>query len=199
MKRLFFTSASALFLTAVLIPAAARAAVTIDIIEVGPDLLATTSGSLDLTGLTFDFPVGNTPGIASFDAFVATGGPGTNVEYEGFTGPSTWGSGNFAPASSSSGTYFSVDGSLLALDVPTGYVSGSPISSTATWLGQSFASLGLIPGTYVYATPNDTITVNVGLRVAAVPEPATWAMMLVGFFGMALAIRRGRRRHLVSA
>jgi hypothetical protein len=34
------------------------------------------------------------------------------------------------------------------------------------------------------------------VSVSAVPEPATWAMMLLGFFGMAFAIRSNRRSTL---
>ncbi len=38
------------------------------------------------------------------------------------------------------------------------------------------------------------------INVAAVPEPATWAMMLVGFGGMGLAMRRSnKRKHNVLA
>ena len=36
----------------------------------------------------------------------------------------------------------------------------------------------------------DTVTVH--LTIAGVPEPATWAMMLVGFFGLGSALRRRR-------
>lgn len=32
--------------------------------------------------------------------------------------------------------------------------------------------------------------------VGAVPEPATWALMLFGFGGMGVALRRGRRNHV---
>jgi len=39
---------------------------------------------------------------------------------------------------------------------------------------------------------------SVVLTVQAVPEPATWAMLLLGFFGLGAAIR-GRRRVLATA
>jgi hypothetical protein len=49
-----------------------------------------------------------------------------------------------------------------------------------TFVNANFTSLGLTPGAYVYTLgrSTDTLTVQIG---NAVPEPATWAMMLVGF------------------
>jgi hypothetical protein len=35
---------------------------------------------------------------------------------------------------------------------------------------------------------------SITLGSIAVPEPGTWALMLLGFGGMGLALRRGRRR-----
>lgn len=37
-------------------------------------------------------------------------------------------------------------------------------------------------------------SITLGSVPAPVPEPATWALMLLGFGGMGLALRRGRRR-----
>src|SRR5205085_7185414 len=36
------------------------------------------------------------------------------------------------------------------LIVPTGYVSGTALSDTATYSGRTFATLGVTPGTYVW-------------------------------------------------
>lgn len=38
-----------------------------------------------------------------------------------------------------------------------------------------------------------------GSGIAAVPEPATWAMLILGFFGVGVAVRRRRRRQLPCA
>jgi hypothetical protein len=72
--------------------------------------------------------------------------------------------------------------------VPEGYTSGVPISSFMSLAGQTIAGMSLIPGSYTFDLPNDTITLEIG-----VPEPATWAMMLLGFAGLGLAgYRRAR-------
>lgn len=59
-------------------------------------------------------------------------------------------------------------------------------------------------GTYsgiatINGTTNYTTGISGTLNVAAVPEPATWAMMLVGFGGMGLALRRKRVPTLAHA
>ena len=46
--------------------------------------------------------------------------------------------------------------------------------------------------------PFTTVTITRGSPTAPVPEPATWAMMLVGFAGIGIALRR-RSRSLVPA
>lgn len=61
-------------------------------------------------------------------------------------------------------------------------------------LNQTFASLGLTPGQYVYAGRSETVSVNTGDETGAVPEPATWAMMPIGFGLIGDAIRRRQRR-----
>lgn len=53
------------------------------------------------------------------------------------------------------------------------------------------------PGTYAF-TGFTSGTLTVSNAVAAVPEPATWAMMLVGFGAMGFAIRRRKVRATVS-
>ncbi len=44
------------------------------------------------------------------------------------------------------------------------------------------------------STSNDTFTFNIVDAISAAPEPATWAMMLLGFFGIGAALRRSRQR-----
>jgi hypothetical protein len=37
---------------------------------------------------------------------------------------------------------------------------------------------------------------NIGALASGVPEPATWAMMLLGFGGIGFMLRNGKRRNL---
>jgi hypothetical protein len=85
---------------------------------------------------------------------------GANVpaaQYSGFTtSPSNFGPGGLGgPQTSTSGNIFGVvkfDGpsGTPSLLVPTGYTTGTVISSTQTFNGQTFSSFGLTPGTYTY-------------------------------------------------
>jgi hypothetical protein len=58
------------------------------------------------------------------------------------------------------------------------------------------------PGTYDVtgaATLSPFFSGAAGISLGAVPEPATWAMMLTGFFGLGAALRLGRRRQAAIA
>jgi hypothetical protein len=82
--------------------------------------------------------------------------------------------------------------------VPLGYVSDSAVSDTSTYIGQTFGSLGVTPGTYRWtwgAGANQNLTAD----FAVIPEPSTWALMLIGFAGLGLAGWRSLRRSVAIA
>ena len=171
----------------------ANATVIININQVGADVVATTSGTLDLTGLTLIFhAIGLANGSInpSVGFFRSTGGP-VDV-YDGATGPISFGTG---PNQNNVGIgdAFALETYYHKVFVPVGYVSGSLLAATSTFQGQTLASLGVTKGSYLFSTPNDTITLSIG-SISAVPEPASWAMMLAGFGAMGASIRYRRRR-----
>jgi PEP-CTERM motif len=183
----------------------AKSDAVIDITQVGGDVVATASGAIDLTGLTQGLSgIILAPGFVSpADGEAVVGANGASFdEYSGVSGPASFGPGSFTPGSSGSGGPIGVDESSFnligqppVLIVPLGYVSGTALSGSSTFDGQTIASLGLTPGTYVYtwggsAAQGDSLTV----KIRSIPEPSTWAMMLMGFAGLGLAGYRATRK-----
>jgi hypothetical protein len=191
----------------------ARAGYVVDLTQQGSDVVATGSGPIDLTGLTF-FSTDNfsgpeiTPngGDDPINMDILTGPRGQPFDiYTGLTGPASFGSGGGAGGASARGDVVGQNafvGMTASTDlyVPDGYVSGSPLSDTATYDSQTFSSLGATPGTYKWTWgtgPNQNFTLVIG--AAAVPEPSTWAMMLLGFAGLGfLGLRSAAGRRTAS-
>jgi hypothetical protein len=159
----------------------AEAGLVIDIQQVGADVVATGSGTVDLAGLTFSFSssVGDAAAVGGAVGGVAMG-PAVYILddiYTGVSGPTSFGAGPIIFATSGSGDTFGVNGTFAVVGVPLGYVSGTPLLATDTYSGQTLSSLGLTPGTYTFTFGTgdhaDSIVVNIG--IAAVPEPSTLA------------------------
>jgi hypothetical protein len=182
----------------------AEASVLINIFQTSGGVVVAGGGAIDLTGLQFDRSpiVGATGLLWPSTASVVTG---TDVDvdvYKTASGPTSFGSGGFAGGSNGSGDAFGIyQGEVV---VPLGYMSGSPLIGSATFAGQTFKSLGLTPGTYVYtwnsspvpaAFQDDSLTVN----IAPIPEPATWAMMALGFMSLGVAGYRASRKNAALA
>jgi hypothetical protein len=181
-------------LAVVVLGQSAQAGILITINQVGPDVVATGSGSIDLTGLTFlTTESAGHSGTAPNVADILLGPPNVTMidDYTGVTGPGSFGPGGGTNSSSGSGDLFGVAGAFNIIAVPHNYVSLTALSATDTFSGKTFSSLGLNPGTYTYTWgtggPTHTLTVQVG-----VPEPAT----LVGAAtGLVVAAAIAWRRH----
>ncbi|MEP3227257.1 MAG: PEPxxWA-CTERM sorting domain-containing protein [Parasphingorhabdus sp.] len=206
MKIILRTSIAAFSLGMVALPGAAQAAIVIDIEQNGSDVVGTVSGSLDLTGLTFFRSISNLNGGALNSVEARRGlfvGAETTLApadaYQGIAGPSNWGMGGRQVRQLFSGDTFGIAADLTFIWLPVGYTSNTAIASTATFAGTTIANLGLDAGVYSYTTPNDTITVNIGQAVGAVPEPATWAFMIFGFGAVGGVLRSNRRRQKNTA
>jgi hypothetical protein len=168
-----------------------QAGYVVDLTQVGSNVVATGSGPIDLTGLSF-VGGGGGPGPSAMnptDVAIITGAAAVTDVYIGATGPTSFGSGGFTSVSSGSGDQVGIDGiNQPGIDgvirVPSGYVSDSPLSDTATYASQTFASLGATPGRYEWtwgSGANQNFTLDIG---TVVPEPSTWVMMALGFAGL---------------
>jgi hypothetical protein len=159
----------------------AQAGYVVHLTEQGSNVVATGKGPIDLTGLS---PVGLfflLPALEPSAGIIQTGLSNLAHVYLGVTGPANFGSGGITGATSGSGDVVGIPAPSL-LFVPDDYISDDPLSDTATYLNQTFNSLGVTPGTYEWtwgSGPNQNFTL-----VAGVPETSTWAMMLIGFAGL---------------
>jgi len=178
----------AILCSVILYSSLSHAAVTINVIEAEGDVIATASGNI------------NTAGLPSPDGFTSSGGlvigsgadAGANGGIWVGTGGSldaypidtatTFSTGDRISASSNSGMtvgVFSLGSLTDRIYVPQGYVSNSQISSSSTWVGHTFATLGLIPGTYTFRwgdvnnNTDDALTVNIG---GSTPPPLACTM-----------------------
>jgi hypothetical protein len=169
------------------------------IAQVGPNVVVTGTGTIDLTGLTLAGIVTANSGIIPDGGVLGVGPPSAGAVdlYTGsISGPASFGTGGVtAPSSSGSGDKV-VLVAPSTLDAPEGYVSGTALSDTSTYDNSTLASLGLTPGTYTYtwnrgpAADSFVIQIN---AASVVPEPANLSLLAAAVM-MTLVAARGRRR-----
>jgi hypothetical protein len=182
-----------------------HATYTITMTESAGDVVAVGSGSLNTTDLSLNIlsPINRLAYVVPNDAAVVAG-PSSFRQvdiYETVNGPTSVGTGAvLVQANSGSGDLVGIsEGDSLF--VPTGYVSGNPLSGTATWTGTTFAGLGLTPGTYTWtwgSGPNaDSFVLQVGPAPASSPQSiptlSEWAMIMMAAL-MAIGAMRYRKR-----
>ena len=176
-------------LTALFCGLSANASVIMMLDQVGPNVVATGSGTIDLTDLTF-FGHGAAPGayIYPLGAKLLVGSAISVLDfdiYAGISGPTTIGSEDIPIiASTSTGDALGISGFVEMLSVPHDYVSGTPLSSIATWDNTTIAALGADPGTYTWTWGSGANADSLTLVVA--PEPAPALLLTLGVAGLAL-------------
>lgn len=160
-------------MTAGLILAASPAHAVYNIVmtETGGNVVATGSGSINTAGMNLQV-LPNTCNVMSPSGRTLCMGSGTAGLYSSLATPlPSFGTGFPAGLSSSSGHPFFV--SDRAIYLPAGYVSGSALSSTATWNAKTFASLGVTPGTYTWSFGGGVNADSVVLNIVGATAPAS--------------------------
>ena len=152
----------------------------VTIYESGSDVVMSVSGTIDLSGLTLVAsgagPFGG-GGMGVNNATFILGATGvTYNQYSGFTSnPSNFGTGGGGGSSSSTGDIFGVitENNIppYMLLVPSGYTSGTQITGSQTFTGQTFSSLGLTVGTYTYIWSGGSFDVVVSGVAGPTPTP----------------------------
>jgi hypothetical protein len=181
----------------------ARAEVIITFFQQGPDVVATTAGSLNLTALTFAGGTGNTvPFVNPNRGYVNFGAHRDSVQlYVGISPAQDFGFGDGGPASSS-GPAFGIDGTgrVVVTGVPTiiapfGFTGGSIQPSTDTWANTNIIALDLTPGTYgwTWGSVTNGNADDLKVVISGIPEPATLTLLGVGAVDMMGYAWRRRR------
>ena len=156
----------------------AETVITLD--QVGTNVVATASGTVNLTGLTFFNNAGsNIASMTPSSAALTVGSTLGSSIYTGFSSsPTAFGIGSATASSSRTGNYLGPLGNFLRL--PGGYMSDAPLSGTATWNNTTIAALGATPGTYTWTWGSGVNADSLTLDVA--PEPkTTWLLLGISF------------------
>ena len=140
--------ATVTFLALIAISGEVDAAIVIDISDVGSDVVASISGSADLTDLTaIDTAFLFAPGeVTPSRGGVTAGDPGQTLFYKGADGPKSFGTGAKTEASVGNGNFvgvFAVNPFALSpvILLPQKYVSGTSLKGSSVFETQSLESL----------------------------------------------------------
>ncbi len=205
MRTIFAVASACLLLCGATVGASAN---TIDpyvvtFAQVGPNVVATGSGEFDIAGLAVVGPTRNDDGLngpAPFP-YIFVGTPAAPGEYfVSFPadGPSSFGTVSFIDTSLGSGDPAGVGtgrpSSVDWLMVPGSYQSGTVLNGNATFTHDTIASLGLIPGVYVWRWGTDadqTFSLDI---VTPTPLPAALPLFATGLGALGLLGWRRKRK-----
>lgn len=175
---------------------------TVTLTQSGADVIATGSGSINMTDLLYR---ANEPGANAFIdpalSNILVGGSTTGYkEYLGLVGPKSFGTGNFNAASSYSGSLTGLwSGAFILL--PLSYTSGASLSGGAVWKKATLASLGVTPGTYTWTwgtgANEDSFTLDAVAPSSSTPEPSSLSLLGAALLGLLILDLTRRRAQLV--
>jgi hypothetical protein len=205
------TLGTAMLLGPGLSASSAHAGYIVTLAQQGSNVVAMGSGPIDVAGLTLTGSGTTSPAVITpSEGLIVTGPPIaiTDIYLTNgpVTGPSMFGSGGAAFPTSGSGGLVGIFPLFIPsvspqLIVPMGYVSGAPLSDSSTYDNQTFASLGVTPGTYEWTWgtgPNQNFTLDI--PAVATPEPSSIMLLALSLGLVILLAARYRRgacgRHL---
>ena len=184
--KLTLATTLAIVLTWLLSVRPAQAGYVVTLQQVGPNVVATGSGPIDLTGLSFLGRAGTMTDVEPSSGGIFTGVTGRPDLYQGtISGPMSFGFGGATYTNTASGDMVAMYKIGNIVVVPAGYVSGTALSDTATWFGQTFATLYVRPGTYVWtwgpgANQNFTLQIGPATNVTSIINMSTRASVQTG-------------------
>lgn len=145
-------------------------------------------------GLYFDYEIALTPGsVGSVTAFAITGYStfGTSVKECGISNCGGTGANGVLATSASR----SSDGDEITFDFGTPLTAGEHSANL-----QIFSSASLFQDPLAFFADGNGDTFSIEAVAPAVPEPSTWAMMILGFCGLGyLAYRRRNQAAALTA
>ncbi len=146
----------------------------------------------------------NSPNPATDPTAVQTVGDLTTISFGQNAEPNGSFNGSFDFTNSDPGIYSILLGSstpgvtfsaaqLIGINGTAGSYSLTGGGTNVMQLAQTLIVGGQYEFSFTGSNPLLSAVANGNVTIQAVPEPATWAMMLIGFGGIGLAMRRRRR------
>jgi hypothetical protein len=169
---------------------------TLTLTQIGHTVVATGSGTIDLTGLSSFGSAFASPELYPAHGIVGIGPSGTVDQYSGLSGPFSFGTGFGGFPTSTSGDSVFLEDFGLSIDLPNGYVSGTSLFGSATYNG-TLASLHATPGTYTWTWNNgaNSFVLDIQKPTVTTPEPASFLLIITGLVpGLWLGRKQIRKR-----
>jgi hypothetical protein len=170
-----------------------HAAFVVTMQQVGSDVVATGSGTINTGALTFENlgDGGNDYVIPEHDDMLV-GQPGvfTSQYNADIDGPANFGDGSVTQSPTGTGDELIFTGTNGSIFLPLGYVSGASLSDTATFSDSTFDSLGITQGTYTWTWGSGDTADSFTLNAGSVPEPASVSLLAIGLLAFLRCDRR---------